>query len=66
MPAVAVNEQNQAFIAFIERDNPGLTVIDIGAMARAVRDLMQNPDLRARYFTFFPAMVVPSLSLRCA
>ena len=28
VPAVAVNEQNQAFIAFIERDNPGLTVID--------------------------------------
>ena len=28
VPAVAVNEQNQAFIAFIERDNPGLSVID--------------------------------------
>ncbi|AWB48765.1 hypothetical protein HYN69_09800 [Gemmobacter aquarius] len=28
--------------------NSALTVIDIGAMARAVRDLMQNPDLRAR------------------
>ena len=28
VPAVAVNEQNQAFIAFVERDNPGLTVID--------------------------------------
>ena len=28
VPAVAVDEENKAFIAFIERDNPGLTVID--------------------------------------
>lgn len=28
VPAVAVDEHNQAHIAFIERDNPGLTVID--------------------------------------
>ncbi|QJI29678.1 SfnB family sulfur acquisition oxidoreductase [Pseudomonas sp. ADAK18] len=28
VPTVAVNEENQAFISFIERDNPGLTVID--------------------------------------
>ena len=28
VPAVAVNEENKAFIAFIERDTPGLTVID--------------------------------------
>ena len=28
VPAVAVNEENKAFIAFIERETPGLTVID--------------------------------------
>lgn len=28
VPTVAVDEHNQAHIAFIERDNPGLTVID--------------------------------------
>ncbi len=28
--------------------NSAMTEIDVGAMARAVRDLMQNPDLRAR------------------
>ena len=28
VPAVAVDEHNQAHIAFIERDNPGLTVVD--------------------------------------
>lgn len=28
--------------------NSAMTVIDVGAMARAVRALMQNPDLRAR------------------
>ncbi|WP_236481880.1 acyl-CoA dehydrogenase family protein, partial [Pseudomonas syringae] len=28
VPVSGVNEQNQAFIAFVERDNPGLTIID--------------------------------------
>ena len=28
VPAVGVDEQNRPFIAFVERDNPGLTVID--------------------------------------
>ncbi|MQU06142.1 SfnB family sulfur acquisition oxidoreductase [Pseudomonas helleri] len=28
VPAVGVDEQNRPFIAFVERDNPGLTIID--------------------------------------
>jgi SfnB family sulfur acquisition oxidoreductase len=32
VPAVAVDQENKAFIAFIERDNPGLTVIDSGGV----------------------------------
>ncbi|RJY20235.1 SfnB family sulfur acquisition oxidoreductase, partial [Pseudomonas syringae pv. actinidiae] len=28
VPVAGVNEQNQAFIAFVERNNPGLTIID--------------------------------------
>ncbi|RMR52339.1 Acyl-CoA dehydrogenase protein [Pseudomonas syringae pv. actinidiae] len=28
VPVAGVNEKNQAFIAFVERDNPGLTIID--------------------------------------